>query len=103
MSIFQWCANKIKAIATPRWLKVLFDELQNLLISLLLQIGKDYIEAVKGKIIEVAVEDISNEEKFKKVFDFARNELPLVEIKDSSIRLVIEFFVNKLKTSGVIK
>ena len=60
------------------------------------------LEAIKGKIIEVSQEDISNEEKFKKVFDYIRAELNMEHIKDSLVNLLIELAVNRLKAKNII-
>ena len=99
MNPIQWAYNKIKGFKTPAWLKVILQELQDLVIQICLQVGKEYIDSLKAKIVEVSGENISPEAKFKKVFDYAKSIGPY---KDRLINLLIEMLVNQLKNRNII-
>jgi hypothetical protein len=101
MNIIQKLYNKIRGIKTPLWYVELGQFVQNLIMEITMQIGKEAMESIKNKIIEVSDKDISNKEKFDKVFDFARKELMLT-IKDRWINLIIETLVNQLKKKRII-
>ena len=92
--IYDW----IKSLKTPSWLKEIFDELQGIIISTLLQIGKEYITGLSDKIIEVANMDITSEKKFKLVFQWGKQNIP--DIKDSVLNLAIELLVTLCKANG---
>ena len=86
---------------TPRWLKNLLGQVQEILISILTEIGKDYLDQLETKIIETAREgNFSNKEKFEEVFRFARSIG--IEIKDNLLNTLINSLVSRLKKIGVI-
>lgn len=101
-TIFQRLYDAFKNYKAPEWLVDFLGKLQEILLPILLQIGKEYVEAIKGKIIEVSAENIANEEKFKKVFDYIKTELKITHLKDSAINLAIESLVNYLKKERTI-
>lgn len=98
MNIFQRLYDKIKSWKAPVWYVNLMAELQKAIMSALLQIGKEAINSIKDKILEVAQEKISNEEKFKKVFNYAKSLVP--KARDSAINAVINNIVLQFKLSG---
>ena len=102
MEIFQSAYNWIKGIKTPTWLKAMLQVVQDILISIAKQIGREYLNQLRTKIIEVSKKDISTEQKFKEVFTYARVSLKLSDIKDSALNLLIESLVNSLKKDNII-
>ena len=100
--IFGWLSDKIQGIKTPRWLKEMFDNIQSILVSVLYQVGVSAINGLKNKIIMVSSENISNDEKFNKVFDYAKKELNLGHLKDNVLDLLIQALVSYLKGLGQI-
>lgn len=101
MSNFQKAYDFFKGIKPPAWLSAMFYEIQMMIWSITLSVGKEYINSVKEKIIEVAKEDISNEEKFKKVWDYSKTLG--VTIKDRYLNLLIESIYNWIKEKGIVK
>ena len=102
MKIFQWAYDKIKGFKTPAWLKQVLQELQDLAISILLQIGKDILDEIMAEVIRVNSENISGTEKFDKVFDYCRAKLDLGDLRDSYLDFLIQYTVSKLKSDGII-
>ncbi len=100
MSIFQSLYDTIKNIKTPKWYKALMAEVQDLIISIILQVGKDYVHQLQFKILEVSKMNIPSEQKFVLVFNFGKELIPT--IKDSFLNLLIETLVNRLKINKVI-
>jgi len=98
---FQWLADKIKGIETPDWLVEILQAVQDIIVEIVLQIGKAYIDKLKDKIVEINKENISSHEKFQTVFDYAKIELKLV-LSDSNLNFLIEYLVNKLKKEKII-
>jgi beta-xylosidase len=101
MGVFQFIYDAIKRIKTPKWLVPILEEIQALLVSALLNIGKEYVRKISDKIIEVENTSMSSREKFENVFKFARKNLPY--IKDSVINLIIETLFNLIKSKGFVK
>jgi len=97
MNPFQWVADKIKGFKTPEWLKLILQWLQDLVVQISLQVGKEALLALEGKILEVSKLDISNEDKFNLVYKFAIDDLDLSKLKERWLDLLIEILVNKLK------
>lgn len=95
MGFFQTVYDTIKNWKAPAWVKIFLQEIQDIIVSVALQVGRDYLDNLRNKIIEVSMQDISNENKFKIVFDYGK--YLMVNIKDSYLNLLIEILVNKLK------
>jgi len=95
-TVFQKAYDFFKNLTAPEWLVELLQKIQDIVFSIIMQIGKDYLDKIRAKIIEVNALPLSNEEKFKKVFDYARVELMLT-LSDSNLNLIIEALVNALK------
>jgi hypothetical protein len=98
---FNWVQrlyDRIKSRQAPAWYVNLMGQLQTAIIAALMQIGKEAINAIKDKIIETAQENISNEEKFKKVFNYAKSLVP--KVKDSALNAIINTIVLQFKLSG---
>jgi hypothetical protein len=100
MNIIQKAYNWFNNLKTPKWLKILLQEVQDVLLRVLIQVGKDYVQLIQEKIIAVSKEDWSNERKFKEVFEYGKWMIPTM--KDSILRLLIEVIVNKLKGQEAI-
>lgn len=100
MSIFQKIYDKIKNFHTPRWIVGILKEVQDILISIMIQVGKDYLTKMRNKIAEVSYENISNTEKFKKVFNYGKILLPT--IKDSTLNLLIEVIFSRFKKNRMV-
>lgn len=99
MSIFQKVYDWLD-FKTPIWLKALLREVQDILISILWQIGQNYIDLLSTRIKEVSKRDWSNRKKFESVYSYAR-ELGM-EQRDHILNLIIEFLVARLKKQGAI-
>jgi len=99
-SIFQKAADWIQGFKTPEWLSAMFFEIQLFIWSVAQEEGEDYIDSLKNKIVEVGKTNLSNEDKFKTVFDFAKSQG--VEVKDRYIRLLIEATYNWLKEKEIL-
>ena len=105
MNPFQSAYDWIKNLKTPQWLKLLLAQLQELMISMLVQAGQAYITYLKSKILEAAQHsDWSNEKKFDYVFDAAKGGFVefAITLKDSELNVIINFLVAQFKKSGVI-
>ena len=100
MGILQKIYDSIKGFKTPGWLKNILQEVQNILVQVMLQVGKEYITRIQNKIIEVSKYDVNNKEKFRVVFDFTK-ALGL-NLKDSLVNLLIETLITKLKSQTII-
>lgn len=101
MNPFQRAYDWFKNLTAPQWLRQIIKTLNDLLISLALQIGKNAINKIKAKIIEVADNPkLTNEDKFKEVFDFTIELSP--QLSERYINLLIESLVNQLKEDSVI-
>jgi len=92
--------DKIQSIEAPKWYVDLMGDMQSVFLNVLYQIGKAQLEAIKSKVIEVAESNLSNEDKFKAVFDYARSIK--INLKDSVLRALIEAIVVSLKQKKVI-
>src|SRR3990167_72087 len=99
MSIFQKAADFIKSIKSPKWYKILMREIQDIIIAIMIRVGKDYVSQLQSHILEVSKMDMSNEKKFRMVFNYGKELIP--SIKDSALNLLIETLINRLKTNKV--
>ncbi len=92
--------DKIKAWSAPPWFVALMGDVQSIFLETLYQIGKAQMEAIKVKIIDVASSDMTNEDKFKAVFKYAKGIN--INIKDSVLNALINAIVLALKNKGII-
>jgi hypothetical protein len=102
MSIFQKAYDLIKAIKTPAWLKALLGELQTIMFNILKNAGKEYLSQLEVLIVEAYNKpNWTNQQKFKYVFDNARNSgiQALVELKDAELNALIENLYLRFKVS----
>jgi len=99
MNPFQWLANLIKGL--PNWVKVFLDLVWDILADVFKQVTSEAYENLKSKITVVASMNLTNEEKFQQVWDYARKDLAL-GMKDSALKLLIEAIVSSLKNIGQI-
>lgn len=99
MNIFQKIGEWIKGI--PSWLKTFLDMVWDILWAVMQEVSKQAYEALKNKIIEVAGKNITNDQKFNEVWNFAKKDL-MISIKDSALSLLIESLVSLLKRKGQI-
>lgn len=105
MNWVQKIYNSIRDWKLPLWARTLLQSLNDIIITILKETGKAYIDFLKNKIIEAAQHsDWSNEKKFDYVFSEAKAGLMSfsIALRDSEIRALIEFLVNSLKKSSVI-
>ena len=100
MGLLQKIYDGIKGFKTPSWLKTILQQVQDILITIALQVGREYLNDLQKKMIEVSQSDISNEEKFRQVFDYGK--MKFAGIKDSYLNLLIEVLVNRLKANKVL-
>lgn len=100
--MFQKIYDVLKDWRAPEWFSDLMAKIESVIIGILVTVGQAYLESLKNKIIEVAKESITPEEKFKKVFSYARNELGFSYLKDSTLNLLIESVYNALKADGEV-
>ena len=98
--IFQPIYNWIKNIKTPEWYKILMADLQDLILQILVSVGKAYIEKLQEKILDVSKSTMSNRDKFTAVFKYGKQLLPTV--KDSALNMTIEILFNRLKEAKVL-
>ena len=99
-SIFQHVADWIQGIKTPEWLKALLYEIQIVIMGVLRQFSADYVASVKGKIVEVAGQDMPSGEKRDIVLKYAISLGG--NYKERAIRALIENLVNLFKEKGII-
>jgi hypothetical protein len=100
VTFFQEWYNRIRKWAAPKWFVDLMGDVQAVFLATLYQIGKDQMESIKNKIIEVADKPMSNEDKFKEVFDYCKHIN--INIKGSVLNALINAIVLALKNKGVI-
>jgi len=100
ITIFQKAYDGIKKWQAPKWFVDLMGDCQSIFLATLYQIGKDQIEAIRDKIVEVASSPISNEDKFKEVFNYCKGIN--VNVKDSVLNALINAIVLALKNKGTI-
>jgi hypothetical protein len=100
MTFWQKWYDKIKAWEAPKWFTDLMAECQAAFLAALYQIGKDQMNAIKDKVIEVAGSDMSNDDKFKSVFNYVKSIN--ISIKDSVLNALINAIVLALKNKGTI-
>lgn len=100
ITIFQKAYDAIKKWQAPKWFSDLMGEAQAVFLATLYQIGKAQMEAIKDKVIEVAGSNMSNEDKFKAVFNYAKSIN--ISIKDSVLNALINAIVLALKNKGTI-
>lgn len=106
MGIWQKMYDFFDKIKTPSWLKVLLEELQDLMWVIIKKAGQDYINFVTEQIL-VASQDktMTSAEKFDYVYKQAKKHLTLAvfTLKDNELNCLIEFIVSKLKRQKAIK
>jgi len=100
MKIFQRAYDLFRNIKTPTWYKTLMAELQDIIIQILLQVGRDFIAGVEAQILEVSKLDMPNRKKFERVFNYIKVKAPTM--KDSAINLLLEALFSRLKSNRVI-
>ena len=105
MTIFQKAANWIKNWQAPAWLKLIMQELNDIMVSILLQVGKAYLDYVKNLIIEAAEhDDWTPGEKFDYVVKNAKKGFIEfgITLKDNQINTLVNYLVSWLKDLEVI-
>lgn len=100
MGLFQSMYDWIKNIKTPAWLKAILQELQDIMVEVALQIGKDMLSRAQAKVIELSKSGLTNEEKIREFSKFMKKEIP--GLKDSYINLLREVIVVRFKASFLI-
>lgn len=87
---------------SPPWLKTLLSEIQELILSILYQVGKDTLREIQNQIIKVNEEKISGREKFEKVFNFCLLRLNLGHLRNNILDCLIQNLVSHLKKKNII-
>lgn len=100
-SMWQKIYNWIESIKCPSWLKPILEEIQDIILSTMLQIGKDYLSGLTDKILYAQSQDWTNEVKFKFVYKWGMENIP--NIKESVLRMAIEVLVNLAKKNGFVR
>lgn len=93
--MFQTIYDWIKNIKTPAWMKSILKEIQDIIVSSVLSIGREYIKGLEDQITIVADMDIPNRKKFELVFDWGKRNIP--NIKDNALSIAIEVILAILK------
>ena len=97
--IYDWIGSR----KTPSWLKDTLQIVQDILVSVAIQVGQSYIEALEKKIVDVSeIKNWSNREKFTDVFNYARKKLNITDLSDRYLNLVIEALYAKLRANKKI-
>ena len=96
--MFQRVYNFFHNLKTPPFLVKVLQDIQDIMLAILLQVGLAYLKQIEDKIIELASSNMPNKDKFNSAVKFARNLIP--DIKDNSVNLLIEALVAKLKVTG---
>lgn len=92
MWIFDWIKNIFKS----DWMKAILAFVLDRIKEILSQVGKDALNHIKKKIIEVGSNtNYDNKKKFEIVFEYVKSMIPA--LRDSAINLLIETLVNQLK------
>jgi len=92
--------TSIKNFFKRPWMKSIIDFVGNKLKEVLGFIGKSVYNEIMSKIVEVNLEDISGEEKFKKVYTHAQDFVS--DLPESTLNFLIETLVQDLKEKGKI-
>ena len=95
----QWY-DTIRRWQAPKWFVALMGDIQSIFLETLYQIGKGQMELIKAKIVEVANSNLSSEDKFKAVFEYAKGIN--IEVKESVLNALINALVLGLKNKGII-
>ena len=104
MNILQRAYDWIKAWKPPMWIKALLARLNDLMIIILKQVTKAYIDYLKAEVIYAASRgDWTPEEKYEYVFRKAKEGFDKfsVTLKDREINCIIEFLYLQLKKSEI--
>ena len=104
MWIFQAPYDFIERWTAPKWLKVMLQELNDIMFAILKQISEEYINFLKEQIIAADKADGSQVEKFKYVFTQAKKHLPefTVRITDEELSAIIAYLTSSLKKRGAV-
>ena len=101
-TIWQKAADTIKRYTAPKWLTLLMGDVWEITYAIVLSVGRAYIQQLEAKIIEVAQDtSLSNQQKFDKVFDYARG-FTMVKITDSALNLLLEALFSRLKANHAV-
>ena len=90
----------IVAFFSQGWVKAIIKAITSILGDVLKQVGKEALEKIRAKILEVSATNMSNKQKFDTIFNFVKSLVP--GLKDSAINLLIETLYNQLKTAGKV-
>ena len=100
MNLWQKVYNWLDSLKTPEWLKVILGELQDILVSVLLQTSQVFISQLEQQIIAVNDKYPDNKQKFEAVYKWTMSQGQ--GLKDSAVNLLIETCVARLKAKGKI-
>ena len=89
--IYDWIAS----IKTPAWMKCVLKEIQDIIVSTVLSIGKEYLKGLEEQITIASEMDIPNKKKFEIAFKWGKDNIP--NIKDNALSIAIEVILAVLK------
>ncbi len=101
MGILQRIYDKIRNIKTPPWYKALMAELQEVIVTTLLQIGKDLLVQIEAQMRKVATQNLSNKNKLDVMVRYCKDVLK-ISLKDAPLNLLLEIIYNRLKIKGEV-
>ena len=86
----------------PAWLMNLCTQIGKIIFTLFQKAAQDYVNLIMEKIVSIdkMCDDLSNDQKFGRVWDYAKELLP--EWKESDIDTLIQSLFAKLKDEGVV-
>jgi len=102
MNIFQKAFTWVKSLKLPKWLKILFKEVQVIVVDVLKQFTKDQINWLTSEIVRQSTKDISGSNKLSNVADSFKSRFTGVNISTQMINLVIEILLGRLKANNTI-
>ena len=95
--------DAIKKWQAPKWYVDLMGEAQAIFLATLYQIGKEKMEAIKEKIVEVSQTGMPSTgpgSKFEAVYNYAKSIKP--DFKDMVLNALINSLVLGLRNKGII-
>jgi hypothetical protein len=82
------------------WIKEILQQIQDIIISILLAVGKEYLSKIQEEIITISTKEWSNTQKMSYIFTYIK-KLNL-GLKDSAINLLIETLYQRLKVNKAV-
>ena len=103
MSIFNWLANFIKGLKTPKWLADMLQYLtEKVLYPTLEALGEEVKNLLTSLIITASHKDWPGDKMFKWVVSEFKERWGGEEIKDRLLNLGVELILAILRKQGII-